>query len=120
MLGKLSVPGLIWIIVGQGPKALEVDASGSCLDNFSLAYLFSFLSLSLGDGPIKTEILSQRAVKPLTTNQPNQVVSGMRTPFYCCHHVFSKVSDKNACRSIDSDLTTHSTILDSISRRFDV
>ena len=28
------------------------------------------LSLSLGDGPIYTEILSQRAVKPKTTNQP--------------------------------------------------
>ena len=28
-----------------------------------LSFLFSF-SLSLGDGPIQTEILSQRAVKP--------------------------------------------------------
>ena len=28
------------------------------------------------------------------------------------------VSDKNAFRSVDSDLTTHSVILDSISRRF--
>ena len=34
-----------------------------------LSFLLSF-SLSLGDGPIKTEILSQRAVKPKTTNQP--------------------------------------------------
>ena len=34
-----------------------------------LSFLFSF-SLSLGDGPIKTEILSQRSVKPKTTNQP--------------------------------------------------
>ena len=34
-----------------------------------LSLLFSF-SLSLGDGPIKTEILSQRAVKTKTTNQP--------------------------------------------------
>ena len=25
---------------------------GGCLDIFSLVYLFSFLSLSLGDGPI--------------------------------------------------------------------
>ena len=32
--------------------------------------------------------------------------------------VYSKVSYKNACRSIDSELTSHSTILDSISRRF--
>ena len=34
-----------------------------------LSFLSSF-SLSLGDGSIKTEILSQRAVKPKTTNQP--------------------------------------------------
>ena len=32
-----------------------------------LSFLFSFY-LSLGDGPIKTEILSERAVKPKTTN----------------------------------------------------
>ena len=42
----------------------------------------------------------------------------VRTAVYSCHRVYSKVSDKNACRSIDSDLTTHSTILDSISRGF--
>ena len=34
-----------------------------------LSFLFSF-SLSLGDGTIQTEILSQRAVKAKTTNQP--------------------------------------------------
>ena len=34
-----------------------------------LSFLSSF-SLSLGDGPIWTEILSQRAVKPRATNQP--------------------------------------------------
>ena len=43
---------LIWIIVGQGPIALVVGAGGGCLDIFSLVYLFSFLSPSLGDGPI--------------------------------------------------------------------
>ena len=32
-----------------------------------LSFLFC-VSLSLGDGPIQTEILSQRAVKPQTTN----------------------------------------------------
>ena len=84
---------------------------------FSLVYLFSFLSHSLGDGPIYTEILSQRAVRPKTTNQPNPVVSGMRTPVYRCYRIYSKVLDKNACRSIKGDLTTHSTILDSVSRR---
>ena len=43
---------LIWLIVGQGPIALAVGAGGGCLDIFSLIYLFSFLSPSLGDGPI--------------------------------------------------------------------
>ena len=32
---------------------------------------FSSFSLSLVDGPIQTEIVSQRAIKPKTTNQPN-------------------------------------------------
>ena len=51
-LGKLSVTGCptyIWIIVGQGPIALALCEG--CLDIFSLVYLFSFLSPSLGDGP---------------------------------------------------------------------
>ena len=63
---------LIWIRVGQGPTALALGAGGGCLDIFfsRLSFIFSF-SLSLGDGPIKTEILSQRAVKPKTTNQPS-------------------------------------------------
>ena len=38
---------LIWIIVGQGPTVLAVGAGGGCLDIFSLAYHFSFLSPSL-------------------------------------------------------------------------
>ena len=38
---------LIWIRVGQGPTALAVGAGGGCLDIFSLAYHFSFLSPSL-------------------------------------------------------------------------
>ena len=72
MLGKLPVPGrpTILITVGQGPIALAVGAGGGGLDIFILIYPFSSVSLSLGDGPIKTEILSQRAVKPKTTNQP--------------------------------------------------
>ena len=58
VLGKLLVPGrpLIWIIVGQGPIALPVGAGGGCgwglFGHFSLIYLFSFLSPSLGDSPI--------------------------------------------------------------------
>ena len=69
MLGKLPVPGrpTILITLGQGPVALAVGAGGGGLDIFTLIYLFSSFSLSFGDGP---EILSQRAVKPKTTNQP--------------------------------------------------
>ena len=39
VLGKL-----IWIIVGQGPMALAVGASGVCLDIFDsrLSFLFFF------------------------------------------------------------------------------
>ena len=43
---------LIWIILGQGPTALAVGAHGGCLGIFSLVSLFTFLSPSLGDGPI--------------------------------------------------------------------
>ena len=54
VLGKLPVPWrpTIWITVGQGPTALAVGAGGGCLDIFTLIYLFSSFSLSLGDGPI--------------------------------------------------------------------
>ena len=77
LLGKLPVPGLptILITVGQGPIALAVGAGGGGLDIFNLIYPFSSFSLSLGDGPIYTEILSQKAVKPKTTNQPKTPVS---------------------------------------------
>ena len=70
VLGKLPVPGrpTIWVIVGQGPIALAVGAGGGLFGHFSLLYPFFSFSLSLGDGPIQTEILSQRAVKPKTTN----------------------------------------------------
>ena len=47
---------------------LAVGAVGGCLDIFFSSFLSSF-SLSLEDGPIQTEILSQRAVKPKTINQ---------------------------------------------------
>ena len=64
VVGKLPVPGR--------PTNMDYSRSGwGCLDIFfsSLSFLFSF-SLFLGDSPIKTEILSQRAVKSKTTNQP--------------------------------------------------
>ena len=63
---------LIWIIVGQGPITLAVGAGGGCFGHFfsRLSSLSSF-SLSLGDTQIQTEILlSQRAIKPKTNNQP--------------------------------------------------
>ena len=71
VLGKLPVPGrpTILITVGQGPIALVVGAGGVGLDIFTLIYPFSSFSLSLGDGPISTEKLSQRAVKPKTNQQ---------------------------------------------------
>ena len=51
VLGKLPVPGrpTIWMIVGQGPIALEVGAGGGCLDMFTLTLFcpFSLLSPSL-------------------------------------------------------------------------
>ena len=62
----------ILITVGQGPIALAVGAGGGGLD-ISIIYPFSSLSLSMGDGPIYTEILSQRAVEPGATNQPTFV-----------------------------------------------
>ena len=54
VLGKLPVPGrpTIWNIVGQGPSALAVGASGGCLDIFTLIYPFSPLSPSLGGGRV--------------------------------------------------------------------
>ena len=73
-LGKLPVPGR--------PTNLDLSRAKACCacrrcgwglfgHFFShLSFLSSF-SLSLGDGPILTEILSQRAVKPKSTNQPN-------------------------------------------------
>ena len=85
VLGKYPVPGrpTILITVGQGPTALVVGAGGGCLDSFTLIYPFlSSFSLSLGDGPIKAEILSQRAVKPI---QPTKLT---------CISVFSGLSPK--------------------------
>ena len=60
VLGKLPMPGRPNILI-------TVGADWGGLDIFTLIYPFSTFSLSLGDGPIQTEILSQRAVKPKTT-----------------------------------------------------
>ena len=62
---------LIWKMVGQGPTALAECAVGAVWTFFShLSFLSSF-SLSLGGGPTETEVLSQRAVKRKTANQPS-------------------------------------------------
>ena len=56
----------------------------------SIISLFFFLSL--GDGPIQTEILTQRAVKPKTTNQPKSISQ-------------SKDAVVRMANSVDPDLT---------------
>ena len=48
---------------------LAVGAGGGCLDIFSLVCHFSFFLPLSGRRPDIDEILSQRAVKPKTTNQ---------------------------------------------------
>ena len=75
VLGKLPVPGrpTIRMIVGQGPIALAVGAVGGCLDIFTLLCHFPSFTLSLGDGPMWTEILPQRAAKPKTNQPTNQL-----------------------------------------------
>ena len=54
------------------PTALAVGAGGGCLGSLPFPFFLSLslsLSLSLGEGPMETEILSQRAVKT-QNNQP--------------------------------------------------
>ena len=58
---------LVWILEGQGHTALEIGAGGGIVWPFQC---LSFFSLPLGDGPTYTEILSQSAIEPKTTNQP--------------------------------------------------
>ena len=59
VLGKLSVPGhpTLGKILGQGPRC-----GWGGFDMLTPVCLFS--------PPISSEILSQRAIKPQTTNQP--------------------------------------------------
>ena len=73
VLGQLPVPGRPTYLDYSSARAYcTCNRCGWGLFGHFFSYLsllFSF-SLSLGDGPIETEILSQRAVKPKTTNQP--------------------------------------------------
>ena len=53
VLGKLSAPvHPAYLHSGQGPIAVAVGAGWGCVGIYSLVYLFSFLSPSVGDGPI--------------------------------------------------------------------
>ena len=73
MLGMLPVPRHPWIRVrGQGRTALAVGAGWRLFGYFFRSSIISlFLPLFLGDGPMWTFLLFQKAVKPKTTNQPN-------------------------------------------------
>ena len=81
VLGKLPVPGrpTIRIIVGQGPTALVVGASGGCLDIFSLVYHFSFLTPSLWEtARYRLKYCLKGPLSPSQpTNQPSQQFSTM-------------------------------------------
>ena len=73
VLGKLPVPGrpTIWITVGQGPTALAVGAGGSCLDIFTLIYLFFPLSPSLWKTiRYRLKYSLKGPLNPIATNQP--------------------------------------------------
>ena len=78
VLGKLPVPGRPTYL--DDSRARAYCACSRCgwglFGHFHsrLSFLSAF-SLSLGDGPISTEILSQRAVKPETTNQSHSSMS---------------------------------------------
>ena len=62
--GKLAL-----IIIGQRLTELTVGAGMGYLGIFTRLSSLFYLLFSLGDGPIYTEILSQRGVKPKTSNQ---------------------------------------------------
>ena len=73
VLGELPVPGRPTKMDDSRARAYCACSrcGWGCLDIFNSQLSFlSSLSIFLGNGPIKTEILSQRAVKPKTTNQP--------------------------------------------------
>ena len=91
------------MMVGQGPIALAVGADGGLFGHFfsHLSFLFS-VSFSLGDGPIQTEILSQRAVKPKTTNQPN-ILDHLNNTHYLAFQILKWVPQE----AIGNILTTY-------------
>ena len=67
VLGKLPVPGRPTTSEdSRAMTALVVGAGWGVFGHFFSCRSF----LSTGDGPIKFKIMSQKAVKPITTNQP--------------------------------------------------
>ena len=74
---------LIWIIVGQGPIALAVVAGG-VWTFISRLFFFSFLSPSVEDDPIRTEIKG-----PFNSKQPTNL------PLLCTLRIFNHL-----CRSL--------------------
>ena len=76
MLGKLPVPGrptnLDYTVVGQGPIALAIGASGVVWTFFSLVYHFSLLSPCLREAAqYRLKYCLKGPLSPKTTNQPN-------------------------------------------------
>ena len=61
-----------------------------------LSFLVSF-SLSLGNGPIQTEIQSRRAIKPKTTNQPNNLLHSEGPKLYGVLALLNAIGLKAEC-----------------------
>ena len=77
VLDKLSVSGRLNDLDNSRTMAYCVCSrfGWDCLGIMSPVWLFrSSFSLSLEDGQIKTEILPQRAVKPITSKQPTKAL----------------------------------------------
>ena len=75
--GAMVLGKLIWIIVGQGPIALAVGASGVCLDIFTLVYLFSFFLRFWETSRYRLKYSQKGPLNPKTTNQLNPVVTSL-------------------------------------------
>ena len=78
VLGKLPVPGRPTCLDWSRARAYCSCSRcgwGLCGHFYSHLFFLFFLSLSLGDDPMQTEILSQRVVKP-KNNQPTNLQFG--------------------------------------------
>ena len=85
-LGKHSVPGSPTNLDNSRARAnCTRSRCGWALFDFFSRLSFSFLCPSLGDGLIQTEILSERAVEPKTTNHSSYVFDLKETFFLNAH-----------------------------------